>query len=328
MGNRIKPKTYATKPLSLAEFHKRRNTVMIWHEKGGLGDVLMQRMMFEDFKECLPPECELVFACLPEYMDAARDHPHISRVVDSRTVDPKDYLACYNTCVTIADRYENHYAPNYTEHRSDIWAKTVGVTLKKHEMHIRLEPQVAADGERRMNVLRQPGKPLIAFTPISKMLTKSLLPSQMAAVAKAAKDCTLVGIHTHEVKELTRLGVSGIYGSTILEWMSHINAADYVISVDTAAFHLAGGLKKPLLGIFTFADGKAYGKHFDFVLVQKHRDNGDWDCGPCFKFGDCPKCKTIPKPCLTEITPEMLEKGVREMLERWPYRRTSLPVLV
>jgi len=45
---------------------------------------------------------------------------------------------------------------------------------------------------------------------------------------------------------------------------------------------LAGGLGKPLCGIFTFADGKIYGKHYDFVLVQKHRDNGNWNCGSCF----------------------------------------------
>lgn len=327
MGNRIKAKTYAPKPLSLAEFYKRRNTVLIWHEKGGLGDVFMQRMMLEDFRETLPPDCELVFACLPEYIDAIKDHPHVAKVVDARAVDPKDYLACYNTCVTIADKYENFHAPNCLEHRSDIWARACGVSLKKHEMHIRLDPQVIEEGHRRMNILRKPGKPVIAFAPISKMATKSLLPSQMAAVAKAAKDCTLVGLHTQEVKELTRLGVSGIYGSTILEWMGHINAADYVISVDTAAFHLAGGLKKPLVGIFTFADGKAYGKYFDFVLIQKHRDNGDWDCGPCFKFGDCPKCKTTPKPCLTEISAEMLERGVQEMLERWPYRRKNLPLV-
>lgn len=322
MAKLIRPKSYAEKPLSLKDFYKRRNTVLIWHEKGGLGDVFMQRMMIEDIKKTVG-NCKLVFACLPEYIDAVKDHPFLSEVIDSRPVNPKEYMACYNTCVTIADRYENQNAPS-KEHRSDIWAANFGLTLSSHEMHINLNQDLAKRTKDKIEKLRKPGTKLVAFAPVSKMSTKSLLPNQLKAVIDAAENCTLVGLHTKEIKELTSLGVSGIYGSTIPEWMGYINAADYVISVDTAAFHLAGGLKKPLMGIFTFADGKAYGKYFDFVLVQKHRDDGNWDCGPCFKFNDCPKCKTLPKPCLTEIDETMLKNGVKEMLGR----RTNLPILI
>ncbi len=327
MAKLIKPKKYGPAPWSLADFHAKHNIVLIWHDKGGLGDVLMQRMMFAGIKK-LVPGCELVFACLPEYFDAARDHPDISRVVDSRTINPKDYVACYNTCVTIADKYENHYAPDCKDHRSDIWARQMGVTLESHEMHFRLDEGAGRSGREKMERLRKPGTPLVAFAPVSKMATKTLLPWQMEVVVRETADCSLVGIHNKEMPSLTDLGVPGLYDSTVSEWMSYIAAADYVIAVDTAAFHLAGGMKKPLLGVFTFADGKVYGKHFDFVLVQKHRDDGDWECGPCFKFADCPKCPTATKPCLTEITGEMLRAGVREMFERWPVRRTALPVLV
>lgn len=326
MSKLIKPKVYIPPPLGLAEFHKKRNTVLIWHEKGGLGDVYMQRMMLDDLKEIVP-DCKIVFACLPEYFDAVKDHPAVSDLVDARTVNPKDYVVCYNTCVTIADRCENFYAPNCTEHRSDIWAKILGVTLKRHDMNIRLDPKVAARCRARMDEHRV-GKPVVLLAPVSKMSTKSLLPWQMAAIKEATADCTLLGIHNHEVRELTELGVPGLYRSSIHEWMCYIDAADYVISVDTAAFHAAGGLKKPLLGIFTFADGKTYGKYFNFVLVQKHRDDGDWDCGPCFTFASCPKCNTLPKPCLTELSKELLQDGVRRMFERWPTDRRTLPILV
>lgn len=274
----------------------------------------MQRMILEDFKS-LVPDADLLFACLPEYLIAAEDHPCISKVIDSRTINPNDYIACYNTCVTVADRYENNHAPSL-EHRSDIWAKFCGVTLTKHEMCFRLDPILV---DRCRYKLRGKSKEkTVLFSPISKMATKTLLPNQIKAIVEATRACNLVGIHNKEIPELTKLGIPVITGASLKEWMCYIAAADYVISVDSAAFHMAGGLKKPLMGIFTFADGKAYGKYFDFVLVQKHRDNGNWDCGPCFKYANCPKCKTNPKPCLTDLTEIEIQSGIVELFHRWP----------
>lgn len=295
----------------------------------------MQRMLFEDF-QALCPEVEFIFACLPEYMDAARDHPYIKEVVDSRTVNLNEYCIHYNTCVSIADRYEYLNAPFCLEHRSDIWAKYCGVELARHDMCFRLPRKGIEESRKKLRVLagraartgqrvRTPGsedearRPLVLFAPVSKMAVKTLLPAQIEAVEEVTRDCDLIGLHNREITDLTRLGVPGVYQATLLEWMSYIAAADYVIAVDTAAFHMAGGLKKPLVGIFTFADGKAYGKHFDFVLVQKHRDNG-WDCGPCFTFMNCPKCpKSLQKPCLTELSKAELQAGVGAMFKRWPW---------
>lgn len=313
MGSLRKAKI-TPKPLSLKDFHGKRNQVLVWHDKGGLGDVLMQRMMLEDFKELIP-DGNIIFACLPEYITAAEDHPHISKVIDSRTVNPNDYIICYNTCVTIADRYESTHAPSL-EHRSDIWAKYCGVTLKRHEMCFRLDPMLV--DHCRSKLQGKSKRRTILLSPISKMATKTLLPEQLSAIVEATKDYHLVGIHNKEIPELSKLNIPVISNVSLKEWMCYVAAADYVISVDSAVFHMAGGLKKPLMGIFTFADGKAYGKHFDFVLVQKHRDNGNWDCGPCFQFAGCPKCKTGLKPCLTELTKEELQTGVTQLLLKWP----------
>lgn len=309
----LKKRKITPNPLSLKDFHSKRNQIVIWHDKGGLGDVLMQRMLFDDFKS-LMPDSELIFACLPEYMAAAEDHPCVSKVLDSRTINPNDYIVCYNTCVTLADRYENGNAP-CLEHRSDIWAKYCGINLTSHEMRFNLDNNLVQDCRTKIT---QSNKKTVLFAPVSKMATKTLLPFQVQAVIDATKDCHLVGIHTKDIPELSKAGIPVIKNASIKEWMCYIAAADYVISVDTATFHMAGGLKKPLLGIFTFADGKAYGKHFDFILVQKHRDNGNWECGPCFKFASCPKCKTIQKPCLTELTKAEIQQGIEQLFCKWP----------
>lgn len=307
------------KPLSLKDFSNRRNRILIWHDKGGLGDVLMQRMIFHDFQATCP-EAKFIFACLPEYIDAVKDHPCISEIIDSRTVNVNDYINHYNTCVSIADRYENFNAPFCLEHRADIWAKYCGVKLTQHEMQFRFNSTLLEQCRNKLqSIVTDASKPTVLFAPISKMAVKTLLSSQIEAVIEATKDYNLIGLHNKEILELSNHGIPGIYGATIKEWMAYIAVADYVISVDTATFHMAGGLKKPLVGIFTFADGKVYGKHFDFVLVQKHRDNGNWECGPCFKFGDCPKCNKAQKPCLTELSKEELQIGIKTMFERWPY---------
>ncbi len=300
-------------PLTIRDFYERRNRVLLLHEKGGLGDVFMHRMIFEDFHRVMP-DIEIVFACLPEYRDAAEGHPYVAEWVDSRQVNTKEFTLVYNTCVTLADRYEHKKAPFCDAHRSDIWANYCGVLLQKHDMHITISERVGDKMRERMESLRKPGTPLVAFIPISKMANKTLLDWQIKILMDELKGCSVVGLHRSEIP-----GIPGVYNVSIREWIACINAADYVVSVDTAAFHVAGGLKKPLVGIFTFADGKAYGKHFDFVLIQKHRDNGDWDCGPCFKFGDCPKSRKTPKPCLTEISEEELRNGIRQMFNKWPY---------
>jgi ADP-heptose:LPS heptosyltransferase len=151
---------------------------------------------------------------------------------------------------------------------------------------------------------------------------KDLMDDQLVELAKELEQmgCFVYATHKEPIEILTKIGVDIVYGQKTRQWMSLVNATDYIISVDTATFHLAGGLKKPLTGIFTFADGKVYGKYYDFVLVQKHRDDGDWDCGPCYTWYSCPKTGEFLKPCLTKLTIELIMDGIRRMFKRWPIK--------
>jgi ADP-heptose:LPS heptosyltransferase len=312
----LKNKKPQDKVLTLKNFSEKRNRILILHRQGGLGDILMLRMILEDFKKISGGELHV--ACCFDYMDAIKDHPCVSQVLDVRKIDLNDYLFVYNTCVSIVDRYENNQAPNCKEHRSDIWAKYCGFKLENHNMNFNFSSSLIEKCKDKINsLIGKKEKPILIFCPFSKMVSKSLLPHQIETVIEETKNCHLIGLHNKEIPELAKYGIPGIYDANIKEWMIYIALADYVIAVDTAAFHMAGGLKKPLLGIFTFADGKVYGKYFDFVLVQKHKDNGDWDCGPCFKFHLCPKTTKQQKPCLTEISKCEIKKGIKELFDRW-----------
>lgn len=305
----------------LRDYHDRRNHVLVVRDVGGLGDILMQRMMFEGFKRVMP-EAHITWAVPRQYIDAATNHPFVDAVEDCQTVDKSRFNVIYN--ITFAcGRYESQIAPRADKQRSDIWSEHCGVVLSKHNMYLSPTP---TDLEEARNILRpklaNPNAPVVAFCPLSAQVGKDLTVPVMTEVVTRlwAKGLNVVTVHNKRVPDLEKIGCPVTTGLGIRQWISVLAAADYVVSVDTSAFHCAGGLGKPLTGVFTYVDGKVYGKYYDFVLVQKHRDNGDWECGPCFNWGACPKDKSANpvKPCAREITGDLVMEGVESMLKRWP----------
>ena len=308
-----------TSILNLREFSDKRNKVLFLRGTGGLGDILMHRMLFEDIKK-LNPQAEIHFACPKKYHDAVVDHPFIDRILDVEEVQREEYLVFYNT-TTACGRYEMGIAPLSGKHRSDIWANHCGFDLTKHDMQISVTENEKSVGKKIIEDARDRDGPSVALCPVSAMLTKNLLGHQMVGVVDELrkKGCYVFGLHSMPVETLLQEDVPMIQGLKIRPWMSVINQADYVISVDTSHFHCAGGMKKPLTGIFTFADGLVYGKYFDCEIVQKHRDRDpEWTCGPCYNWCDCTKTKEDLKPCLTEISVEDIMEKVNLMFEKCP----------
>lgn len=306
-------------PVTLREFYDRKEKILIFRAVGGLGDILMHRMIFEDFKK-IDPNVKIVFATLPCYFDALRDHPFIDELVNSNDVDLTQYNVSYNT-TSACCRYEIMTAPNSGLHRSDIWSNHCGVKLKNHNMHLTISPEGLAYGMKTVEHYRQGNQPVVLLCPISAMVAKNLLPEQMQGVVERlrAMNCCVIASHTKSVPKLIEMNVP-IISTNVQQLFGLVKACDYIISVDTSQIHIAGGLKKPAVGIFTFADGKVYTKFYSSCeLVQKHRDSGDWDCGPCYNYPNCTKCKGLPKPCLTEITVDMIMDGVKKMMAKYPY---------
>lgn len=305
--------------LNLKEYYDIRNKILIVRGVGGLGDIFMHRMIFEDFK-LLMPDAEIHFACPIVYHEAVRDHPFIDHILDSSIVERHKYISSYNTS-SACGRYEMQIAPRSDMHRSDIWAAHCGIELTKHDMHFRLTEEEKQWGRDVIEQNRTHPGPVVILAPVSAMETKNLQDHQLDGLVQGLhqRGFCVIGLHKHPVNGLSKINIPTIHNISIRHWMAVIDQSDYMFTVDTAAFHCAGGMGKPLCGVFTFADGIIYGKHFDFVLVQKHRNSDpEWACGPCYNWCSCPKTKTVPKPCLTEITVEMLLDGADKMFEKWP----------
>ena len=303
--------TAIKKTWSLGEYYDRRNSIFIMRGAGGLGDILMHRMIFEDFK-LLNPEIKIVFGCPPQFIQTVEGHPFVDEVVDFNNVDQGKFIAHYDT-TTICGRIEQAAAPYSAPHRSDIWAEWCGVKLTRHNMHLTINP----DELKASKEMVQGAK--VCFSPMSAITSKNLGSDQISQICRGMQDRGLSYYGTH-IRDIPGFEGNVFTGKNTKQFMSLVGAADYVISVDSAAFHIAGGLGIPMVGVFSWADGKVYGKYYDkWKLVQKHRDEG-WDCGPCYNWGECQKChhKQVRKPCITELTAEEILAALDEVMLKWP----------
>lgn len=308
------------KPISLRDHYERRNKVLIKRVAGGYGDILMNRMMFEDMSKSFA-ECELTFTCPSPYIELAHDHPFANSIELSKIQEEK-YGIVYTT-TSCCRTHEIRHGKNNTKNRSDIWAEYCGVKLQNHNMHLKTCPETLDICKKYLKHINKEDKPTILLSTKSTDddfgISKSLLPQQIRDIVENLKqEYFLFTIHKEKQAVYDQLSVEQITNIQPQAWLALVEAADYTISIDSATFHMAGGLKKPLVGIFTFTDGKLYGKYYDFILVQKHRDNGDWDCGPCYNLDICPKSSTYPKPCLCDLSSNDILQGFFEATKKWP----------
>lgn len=312
-------------PISLKDHYERRNRILIKRRGGGFGDILMQRMMFEDLSQAFP-DIDASFTCPIHYLEMAKHHPFMN-AISIETVNEDQFGAVYDIS-TACRVHETRYGGDNREHRSDIWAAYCGFRLDHHDMHLKPQQDMLTHCNKALKYHNRENKPTILLATKSTNdefgMNKSLTQGQITDLVNNLRSKYFV-FTTHNEKQAIydQLGVEQFTNIHPQAWIALVAIADYVISVDSATFHVAGGLKKPLVGIFTHTDGKVYGKYYDFVLVQKHKDNGDWACGPCFNMGFCPKTADALKPCLTDLPAADILRGFSEAVLKWPLGENS-----
>ena len=306
-----------TKQKSLRQIHDNRNKVLFIRTIPALGDILMHRMLFEDVKAM---GFEVHFACRKAFHPAIVDHPYIDQILDSENVNLEKYPVRYVNDKACTD-YEERMGPLALEHRSDLWAENCGFKLTHHNMHIGLTPKEKEEGFEILTRHRHVPGPLVIITPIStRTAQRTLLDHQVNGAIEGLlkRGFCPIGLHSMPI---SYMNIPVIHGLSIRQLLSVVYAIDYAVSVDTGTFHCAGGMGKPTLGIFTSADGEVYGKYYTkFELVQKHRNKDPlWTCGPCYNWSRCPKSDGPQKPCLTELTANMILEGFDKLVARFPH---------
>lgn len=305
-------KSNQIKTVSIKQFNERKNKILIYRQYGGLGDILMMRMIFEDFKK-LDENNQLYFAC-PSYLkDAVVDHPYLDGILDAETVNKENY---YTYDVSHAcTRYEISKGSESDKNRSDIWAESCGIVLKNHNMHIKLSNEEIETGKNKIKKLYNNDLPNVIFCPVSAMASKNLQPNQIKDLIANVKNYNIIGLHKDKIETLEEMKIPTISNTSIREWMGIIYNADYVITVDTAAFHFAGGIGKKTLGIFTWADGLIYGKYYKNSKIVQIRNRGENFKCPCYRFSSCPLSREALKPCLTDLNGKIIAESFEKMIK-------------
>jgi len=303
--------------LSLRDFYNRRNKVLIIRDAGGLGDILMMRMIFEDFKKIMP-EANVTFAIPNTYTRAAFWHPYISEVANSKDVDENQFGIAYNL-TTACVRYEMKIRPRADRHRAEIWTAYCGIKLTNPDMHITIPTLIKKCAKQKFHEkIRERGRGYVGLAPVSNMVSKDLDAEQIAGILQGIREMGYSPFILHN-KPIEKVDCP-ILAAPLDQWLALIELADYMITVDTAAFHASNGLGKPTVAVFSWADGKVYTKfHSKCILVQRHRDHTPgWTCGPCYAHPQCPRTNEPRKPCITEVTSKEVLDAFKELVEAYP----------
>ncbi len=120
-------------------------------------------------------------------------------------------------------------------------------------------------------------------------------------------------LHTSSLKTDEVPMISGL---SIRQWMSVMSLTDYVISVDTSSFHLAGGLGKPVLGIFSIVSGETYSKYYPQAITLQ--GNCPLDHSGCYLWNKCPVTREIRKPCITSIKVNEIIEKFKKLISKFP----------
>ena len=182
-------------------------------------------------------------------------------------------------------------------------------------MHIKLSNEEIETGKNKIKKLYNNDLPNVIFCPVSAMASKNLQPNQIKDLIANVKNYNIIGLHKDKIETLEEMKIPTISNTSIREWMGIIYNADYVITVDTAAFHFAGGIGKKTLGIFTWADGLIYGKYYKNSKIVQIRNRGENFKCPCYRFSSCPLSREALKPCLTDLNGKIIAESFEKMIK-------------
>jgi ADP-heptose:LPS heptosyltransferase len=323
------PKSYVPKEekkLSLKEILERQDKILVVRRYGGLGDIFSSRPLFKTIK-LLYPSLHVTYAAPKQYHEVLNDHPYIDSLISLEDIDLNDYGYAVDISRDCG-RYEDFTKPFVDKHRSDIWAEiSLGIKLLDHDSCFQLDQRLKEEMKQKLvQKYRYMVKPKIGLVTKSASLSKDIEDQKVVDLVSLLKAEGLepVIISSPDQKFLYQPDCLSINDLTLKELPYLFTQLDYILSVDTGAFHLAAALGIPTLGIFTWTDSKILSMyHPKVLLLQRHRDdNPGYEECPCWSWAGCKYQETgvptIPLKCMKTISAQEIFLKLKELMERFP----------
>lgn len=343
-SKRSEKRTYVLKPFrkTFAEMFSRYkgqnldNKTLLISRTGGIGDILFSQPLIKYIKEKWPT-CRIIFATAPRYQSLFNAFP--KGLIDNVIPVPysKDVLDRTDFQIFFEGAIERTLQSRHV-HAVDLFAKMANlpnIDFRNEKYKISLIPDKILTEQMKKEVpdnyvvlqLRATSPVRMMSTPrwceiIHRMLKVSDV--NFAFVDTPERE----SIYEQVIEEIMKTGKnvdrSRFYNlcslsKGLLHAVSIINLSRGVVGIDSSLNHIAGALKKPILGLFSPFKAELRLKYYDKVdWVQPNESKcARW---PCFSHGnEAAICEYIsngvPPTCMDELdTNEIIEKFV-EMLQ-------------
>lgn len=200
-----------------------------------------------------------------------------------------------------------HEAENYLDVVKPLGISTSDTSLR---LTIAEEDRLAI----KQQVVRSPGKPLVLICPAGSYKRKSWTQDGYRRLIRELApfvDIGLIGGQAEKayLGELNRMSgnLAQVYGGVfdLRQLAAFINAANLLISVDTAPLHIAQAVGTPVIVLFGPTDPAVWGPRGEKDVVFYSKVH----CAPCWgKSADC------DHRCMVAIEPDDVVRKAKEML--------------
>ncbi|MEA1938655.1 MAG: glycosyltransferase family 9 protein [Pseudomonadota bacterium] len=303
-------------PIKLDDYLSNQDKILIIRAVGGIGDVLISRMLFEDLK-ALKPSIEVCYAVQPIFFPLVQDHPFIDRVLDCNNIKLTEW-PFFRDITHKAGTYEAATMPFIDKHRTDVWAEYIGYELKNHEGHMHLDEEDITWGKA---FIKPSDKPRIGISPISAHASKDWGIEKFQKLINRIGDKAEIYIFHNSNLDLEGDNCHKLLDLTFRQWIAAVDELDMMVTVMTANFNIANMLHKPTIAIAGAEDLDIYGKYFpELVPIQRHRKDGEeWEHCPCWRAsGWCAydSVKQYPRKCIRSITVDEVYAEVEKLISK------------
>lgn len=269
----------------------------------GIGDVLTTTPTIRAIRKLFHNECKITYVTNTHYLDGAlekvlRYNPDIDEVIERDMYTGQDSDILINLhCPCVA-----HEQPKCTPvSRIDLFAKSVGIVLKDHQLRYYIHPK---ELERERDFFNTVQNPTIFVQPFAsnqrRSVTHPVLKESLKILYRDYGVCSVIVTHSKDWRSDTMWdnlpGSMLFHNADIRRCAALMAHCNMVLCPDSSILHLAAALNIPTVGIFGPTDPKARINHYP-QAVEIWGGEGLNPC-PCF-YSEC----SIGEMCWQMITP-------------------------